>query len=508
MIIIFSYLMKLYKALFMKKKEGANNNSGQEQEKKPEKPIPASINECKKAVKEQFNNSSDMIIMPFETKMEEVMVVYVDGMSNKDLIDRDIVTPLKSPDFDGDVELWINVSQFKTVENLDDFANEILDGNTAIFYGKSRKAVIVDLKSWDSRSVAEPDAEAVIRGPKEGFVETIRINTSLLRRKIKTPGLVFENLVIGKQTKTRIALAYIQGIVNKDVLKELKTRLSKIDCDAILESGYIEQYIEDKPLSPIATVGITQKPDKLAGMILEGRIGIFCDGTPHALYVPHLFIENIQSSEDYYNRSIIATIIRVIRLFALFISIILPGFYVAMVTYNQEMIPDVFLITLASAREKIPFPAGAEMFFMIIMFELLRESGTRLPRAVGSAISIVGALIIGDAAVSAGIVGAPAVIILALTAVSSFIISSLTEFMTVYRFVFLILGGVMGLIGISAGIVIMFIQIASVNSFGIPILSHFSKEEMKDMITRMPFKDMKYRPQTIVGDNKKRNNTP
>ncbi len=473
--------------------------------KDTEKEISSSISECESLVKELFHNSSDLIIQVFETQKEKAMIVYIDGLTNKDITDRDIITPLKSSEFDGDITSAIKAN-YKIIDNISDFSNEVLQGNTAIFYGNTKKIYIVDLKQWDKRNVETPDSESVTRGPREGFTESIRSNTALLRRKIKTPDLIIENMFLGRQTKTAVAVAYIDGIVNRDVLEELKNRLSKIDTDSILESGYIEQYLDKNTFSSISGIGNTQKPDVAAARILEGRVAVFCDGTPHILTVPQLFIEIIQTSEDYYIRTILATILRIIRFIGLFITIILPGLAVAVITFNQEMMPSIFLATLIASTQKIPLPAGAEIFILILMFELLKEAGTRLPKAVGSAITIVGALVIGEAAVNAGIVSAPAVIIVALTAVTGFLVPSLTEFIIIYRYLFLFFGSLMGLIGIGSGIILMLTQIVSIESFGIPIFSSFSKNEMKDTIFRFPLFAMKYRPKSIAKNNIKRRN--
>ena len=507
MFIIFDYTRKIRKAMIMEKKKQARQAKKEEMAKKEETKkkntdFPKDMEQLEKYLKEYFHESSDVIILPIQTKKEKAIILFIDGLVNTDLVDRDILKPLLDDNFTGDVLNSITVNQKEAVTDLIEAIDKVLNGNTAIFYTQSPEIICADIRGWDKRGIETPDSESSIRGSKEGFTETLRTNTAMLRRRIKSPDLVMVNFVIGKQTRTNVTIAYIDKIVNENVLKRLKDKLAKIDTDSILDSGYIDQYIEDNPYNPIATVGSTQKPDKLAGMILEGRIAIFCDCTPHVLYVPTLFIENLQVQEDYYSRVIISSILRFIRLMALLISILLPGFFISLVTYNQEMIPEVFLITLVSARSKIPLPAGAEMFFMLVMFELLRESGTRLPRPIGSAISIVGALIIGETAVSAGIVGAPAVIILGLTAVCSFIIPSLTEFMILYRFFFLFLGGVMGLIGISAGVVIMLTHLVSTSSLGVPILSAFSKEELRDTIPRQPLRNMVYRPDEISGENR------
>ncbi len=465
--------------------------------------IPAEVTQCEKTLRALFHNTSDLILQIFETAKQKTAIAYIDGMVNKDLINRDILTPLKSKDFNGNI-LFAIKTNYKTTENFSTVTAELLNGNVAVFSEDSKKAVVVDFKGWEQRSVDVPEAESVVRGPKESFNENIRTNTSLIRRKIKNPNLMIENSVIGKQTRTSVSLIYIEGIVNRDVLTQVKERLAKIDTDSILESGYIEKYLTKRPLSPISGVGLTQKPDVVAAQILEGRVAIVCDGTPHVLTIPELFIENLHSAEDYYNRSMHATIIRLLRVVGLFITVLLPGLAVAALTYNQEMVPAELLSNVITATQRTPMPEGAEVLLMIIMFELLREAGTRLPKSVGSAITIVGSLIVGDTAVSAGLVGAPTVIIVALTAVTSFIVPNLQEFTIIYRFIFLFLGGTMGLVGIGAGLVLLLTQLCSTESFGIPILSSFSKQELKDGLIRMPLWTLKFRPVSIAKDNVRR----
>lgn len=466
-------------------------------------PIPRKISECETLIREIFNNSADIIVEPFETQQKKAMIVYIDGLVNRDLLDRDIITPLKAADFDGNLSLAIK-THFTVAEKLSTLLLGVVKGDTAVFYDDSPEAFIVDLKQWDKRSVETPDVEAVVRGPREGFTESILSNTAMLRRKVRTPKLIFEGITLGRQTNTSISLAYVDGIVNQDVLQKVRERLEKIDTEAILESGHIEQFIGESSLAPISGIGVTQKPDVVASKILEGRVALFCDGTPHVLTIPELFIENLQTSEDYYSPPVLASITRIFRLMGLLITIMLPGLSVAVITYNQEMMPSVFLKGLIASTQKTPLPAGAEIFFLVIMFALLQEAGIRLPKAVGSAMTIVGALIIGEAAVNAGVVGAPAVIIVALTAVSSFLVSSMPEFCTVYRYLFLFLGGTLGLIGIGTGIVIMLTHLGSTVSFGIPVLASFSGEEMKDSVIRAPFRYMNLRPTSIARGNIRR----
>lgn len=468
-------------------------------------------------LEEAFKKSGDVTFYEFATfSGVKVLIVYIDVLVNKNLLGRDVINSfiMKSKELQPKTLLdakilknliaAANVAETKTMSAIID---DILNGNTVMFVDGVDTALIIDSKGWEKRAVAEPDTESVIRGPREGFIENIRTNISLLRRKIKNPNLVFENISLGKQTKTNVAIAYIDGVVNQAVLGEVRRRLNKIDTDSILETGYIEQFIEDSPFSPLATIANTQKPDILAAKILEGRVAIFCDGTPHVLTVPHLFIETLQTSEDYYMRPFIAFAWRIIRILSLFISILVPGLYVALQTFHQEMIPTILLLRMAGSISDIPFPAGAEMLIMLVFYELLRESGIRLPRAVGSAISIVGALIVGESAVNAGLVSGPVVIVTAITGVAGFIVPALSEAIVIYRFLFLIAGSVMGLYGVVCGLFFAIMHAVSLRSFGVPYTSPLAPSDqavLKDFIFRFPLWAMKKRPVAIEKDNKQR----
>jgi spore germination protein KA len=464
-----------------------------------------------------FKKSSDVTLNEFTTLSGiNVLAVYIEGLVDKHILARDIINSFitqskelpKSALLDSKVlKSLIVASNVKESKLMSAVIEDILNGNTVLFVDGLATALLIDSKGWERRTVDEPDTETVIRGPREGFIENILTNTSLLRRKIKNPNLVIENINLGKQTRTTIAIAYIDGIVNQAVLAEVRSRLNKIDTDSILETGYIEQFIEDNRFSLLATITNTQKPDILAGKLLEGRVAIFCDGTPHVLTVPHLFIETIQTSEDYYSRPFIAAAWRMLRIFALIVAMLLPGLYVALQTYHQEMIPTILLLRMAGSSSDIPFPAGAEMFIMLVFYELLRESGIRLPRAVGSAISIVGALIVGESAVNAGLVSAPVVIVMAATGVSGFIVPALSEAIMIYRFLFLVAGTAMGLYGIVTGIYLFVMHAVSLRSFGVPFTSPLapsSQGVFEDFIIRFPIWAMKKRPESIVKDNRQR----
>jgi spore germination protein KA len=247
------------------------DNQEEKQDKQEEK-TPAKLEEIEEFIKKLFHNSPDLEIQKIDTTKGQAMIAYIDGLVNKDLIDRDIILPIKSKKFDGDIYTAIKVI-YNEVDDINICIQNVLQGNVALFYENNKNILVIEeFKQWDKRQVDEPDAEVVIRGPKEGFNENLRTNTSLIRRRIKTPDLVFEKMILGKRTNTIINIVYIEGIVNQDVLKELKRRLAKISTDSILESGQIEQYIEESPFSPFSGIGITQKPDIVASRILEGRV--------------------------------------------------------------------------------------------------------------------------------------------------------------------------------------------------------------------------------------------
>ncbi len=450
------------------------------------------------SIKEIFKNSSDIVYNNFQSYSgTNAILVYIDGVVKKEVLNRDVITPFISNYKNYNVKKCIYVSGVIETKSISEAVDKILEFNAILFVEKMDTAYIIDCKEWQKRQIEEPSSEIAIRGPKEGFVESIRINTTLLRRKIKNPNLIFENLYIGKQTKTNVVICYLDGITNQEILNEVRERVKRINIDGIFESGYIEQYIEDNHLTLFSTIGNSEKPDVIAAKLLEGRCAILCDGTPHALIIPHLFIEEFQSSEDYYQRPYISSILRLFRILSFLISTLLPSIYVALQTFHQEMIPTQLLIRMAANRESIPFPAAAEATFMIIMFELLRESSTRLPRKMGSAISIVGALIIGEAAVNAGLVSSAMVIVISITAITSFINSPLLEVIIIYRFAFLFLGSYMGLYGIICGIFLIVLHMTDLKSFGVPYmypLTPFDKDGMKDYVIRFPLWLMKMRP--------------
>ncbi len=397
----------------------------------------------------------------------------------------------------------------KLASDWEQLFSSLMEGETIILLDGKTKAMIVDTKGGEKRSIEEPSSQVVVRGPRDGFTESIRTNTSLVRRRIKDPNLWVESMKIGKVTNTDVAMMYIKGIANDKIVKEARKRLEQINIDSILESGYIEQLIEDQTFTSFPTLYHTERPDAVAGNLLEGRIAIFVDGTPFVLLAPAVFIQFFQSVEDYYARFDIATAIRFLRILIFFISLIAPAAYIAATTFHQEMIPTQLLIAVAAQREAVPFPAFVEAMIMEITFEILREAGVRMPRAVGSAISIVGALVIGQAAVQAGIVSPAMTIVVAMTAIASFATPSFAMAIAarLVRFIFMIGAAAFGFYGIILGIIMLTIHLCGLRSFGVPYMMPFAPLSLvnnEDTLIRAPWWALKKRPPLISSENKVR----
>ncbi|SEO73395.1 spore germination protein KA [Paenibacillus sp. OV219] len=394
--------------------------------------------------------------------------------------------------------LLVNASA-KTTTGMRDGIAAIVSGDTLLLVEGMEEAIIVSSKGWKDRSIEEPSSENNVRGPRDGFTESIRTNTAHVRRRIKDPQLRLDSMVIGTRSQTDINIAYIKDIVKVGLVDEVKRRLSGIKIDAILESGYIEELIEDAPLSPFNTIQSTERPDKVASALLEGRVAIFIDNTPVVLIVPTFFWQFIQAPDDYYNRYWVGSFFRCVRYLALIISLVLPSIYVMLVSFHHEMIPTALALTIASGREVVPFPVLLEALMLEIAFELMREAGLRMPKPIGQAVSIVGSLIIGQAAVQAGLVSPFMVIVVAITEISSFAIPSYSSSLAlrIFRFPLLIASGVLGLLGFATVFFALLLHALSIRSFGESYLapaSPFRPADQRDMLLRMPIWMMNERP--------------
>jgi spore germination protein len=467
-------------------------------------PLSRDLEENKRFLTRIFTDCSDIVIRPFTIERDiPALVVLVDGLVKTELVENALENLMILEGQESDVESLMSrslpVSQVKKADNYAKFLDGVLNGDTGILLDQNSEGLLLGIRGPAGRSVSEPETEGVIRGPREGFTENLRINTSLIRRRIKSPKLKTKPLVLGRQSSTIAAVIYIEGMTNPGLIEEVLGRIDKIDVDVILESGFLEEYIQDSALSPFPQMQVTERPDTTAIALMQGRVAIVIDGTPMVLLAPTVFVHLLQSSEDYYERFQMGTLIRWLRYVFLFVSLFMPGLYVAITTYHAELIPTSLLFSIASAREHIPFPAVVEALIMEVIFEALREAGIRLPKAVGSAVGILGAIVVGQAAVQAGIVSAPMVIVVSITGIASFTIPSFNGAIAVrmLRFPFILMGALFGIYGMLIGLMIMVGHLANLRSFGVPYLSPIGPmkpSSLKEVIIRPPFWAMTRRP--------------
>ena len=388
--------------------------------------------------------------------------------------------------------------------DIADCTNKLLSGDMLLCIEGEDRYVIIDARMYTTRGITEPPTETVMRGPREGFIEDLKTNLSLLERRLKTPDFAVEHMEIGRRSNTSVALCYISSIADQKVIKNVKKRLSKIDIDGITDSHYLVHYIEEKPLSLFNQVGISEKPDIVAAKLLEGRVAIIVDGTPMVVTVPFVLVEEFQSGEDYYQRSAYGTFIRLLRYAGLILALLLPGLYVALQNFHYALIPVRFMVTLMTAIKGLPLSPLAEMVFVILLFEIIREASVRMPRAVGMAMSIVGALVLGETAVNAGIISSPAVMVTALSSIALFTVPSMIGPMSVLRIAFTVIGGLCGLFGLILAVLFTLHYVCSLNAYDAPYLAPFAPlvySDFKDAIERGPISAMKKRPRSIPNSN-------
>lgn len=463
----------------------------------------ASLSENMVTLRRMFDNSSDFVDKRLAIGGVEVAVIICEGMISLSTFAELLAEPLTavSSDRESDPEEILGFFREHTVMGADqkefytygDLFTFIMSGFAVLLIDGLDMGIALGMQGFQFRSISEPSSEVNVRGSREGFVEPLRINMTMVRRRIKSPALKFELMTVGIRSKTEICLVYMTNSVSGEVLDNVRQRLKKAKLDVVFESGYLEPFLEEKPLSLFSGVGTTERPDTLCAKICEGRVAVLVDGTPFALVTPYLFNENFQSVDDYTHRPYYATFIRLLKYSAFFFTILLPGAYVALATFHPELFPNALLFNIATSEESTPFPLMFEALIIHFIYEIMREAGLRLPRPIGHAVSIVGALVIGDAAVTAGLIGAPMVMVVAVTAISSFVVPSLYQSITVLRFAFIIIGGTLGLFGITLGMAIVFANLCAKHPQGIPETAPatpFSIYPMRDIFTRASWRKL------------------
>lgn len=454
---------------------------------KAEKAITGQLSEDLLSIKNEFGESSDLIVREILFGDTSIYVLLLDGMCDEIKVTESIIKPLTEKHPEKEVlslpeeirKRLFKGTNVKSIKTIKEAAENIILGNLVIIMPAEKEALTFSVQGFVKRLPSEPQSEQNERGSQEAFTDNFKDNITLLRRRLRSPKLTIKQITLGKTSNTPVLICYLSDRVDNELLLSIKKRLSKINLDAVLGSGYLRPFIDSRRPSFFTDTGITERPDTFASMLLEGRVGIIVDGTPYALIVPYLFIDYFHAVDDYLSSPYYALFMRTLRIVCFVIAAVLPGAFVAISLFHPEIMPSDIMYGISAATSKTPFPIMVEALTIHFIYEIVREAGLRMPRSVGHAVSIVGALVIGDAAVTAGLIAAPMLIVVALTAISSSVIVKLHEPVAIMRFGFIIIGGFTGLYGIMLGIGIMLIDICSVSPYGIPLSAPVSPFVMR-----------------------------
>lgn len=493
----------------------------------PQMPFSGVLEQDMAWLQDCYVRCSDLVYRQFTIGGEQghrAAVFFFDGMTNSRVVHDNILQPLfidaelAQYDAENDKKTQKYFSFLKQhllpageVEATDDLEQgrlAMMNGDVLLLIDGCRQGFIIDAKGFPARPVGAAQNEMVLRGPQEAFTEVLRVNTALIRRRLRTDKLKLEEKTLGRLTQTIVSVVYLEGIANENIIAEIHRRLDNLkDVDSILDGSCIEQYIEDAPFSIFPQIQYTERPDKVAASLLEGRVALVVDGSPEVLLLPLMFVQLLQSPEDYYNRVWAGTFMRWVRYLGVLIATTFPSLYVAVTSFHPEMLPLSLLLSISSAREGVPFPAFVEALIMELSFELLREASIRLPGAIGNTIGIVGALVIGDAAVSAHLVAPQMVIVVAITAIGSFTVPSMEASYPIrlVRFPLMLLAATFGLYGVMLGWLLIIIHLVHLRSFGFPYLEPLAPlklNELRDVLVRAPRWQMMVRPQFREPDRK------
>ena len=451
-------------------------------------------------LKTAFGNTLDIRFDRMLVDGQSALLCFLDSMTNAQEIDtirQPLLTPAHTSQDFNDLEhfrmqLFPGYSHFIVTE-FEKALSCLLDGYALVFFDQIDQALALSIVNLKSRSIEEPTTQTIIRGPKDSFTEDLQTNISLVRRRIKHTALRFESLQLGKDTKTSVVMAFMQNIANENIVTEMRNRLQRLEISALMDSSVLEESLSDNMYSPFPMFLNTERPDTAAGSLIQGKIAVIVDGSPFAIIAPAVFNDFFRSQEDYYQSYLMSMFIRLIRFVSLFIAMILPAFYLAITTYHQELIPSLLLIMIVSQREVVPFPTVIEVLLMEFTFEIIREAGIRMPRAVGNAVSIVGSLVIGQAAVQAGIISAPIVIVVSAAGISSFVIPRYRFGypMRMLRFPLLVLSGIFGLFGTAVGMIAILSHLIHLSPLGMPYLQPVAPtriSRVKNVFLRWPRK--------------------
>lgn len=447
-----------------------------------------------------MGKSSDFIVREVTiANHHRAALFYLDGMVDMQTVQNNVISALLDRSPAGAITVQIikesvlDAGEVSEVTSIEASLEHVLSGGLLLLLDGFTAGIIISLPGWEDRAISESKTQSVVRGPQNAFTETLRTNTTLVRRRVKDLNVQVFTIKVGRLSKTDVAIMYIRNLADEELIQQLVEKLSNAHQERVLEGEYLEEILLGKKKVTIFPIFYnSDRPDTIAAGIMDGRIAIFIDGTPFVLLVPSLFVDFIQSAEDYYQSYIYSSFIRILRYIGMFICMLAPSIYIALTTYHQDMLPTVLLLSLAAQREGIPFPAFVEAMLMEVTFEILREAGIRMPRTVGQAVSIVGTIVIGQAAVEASIVSAAMVIIVAITGIASFVIPSYAMSIPIrtIRFAFMVMAATFGVYGLTVGLIILIVHLCNLSSFNMPYMSPiapYNRDEQSDAILRFPF---------------------
>lgn len=462
----------------------------------------AEISDNKNKLKKDFTDCSDFLLRECIVGGRKCIVCVLDGMINSLQLSQMIMRPILSYKFDNDApysvyetikQQVVSSLEMNEAENFEDAYFFLFSGFAVVFVDGMPKCLVMGIQGFEKRKTGEPSNEPNIKGAKECFTETLNDNKAMLHRRIKSPSLKIKQFKIGNQIKTSVAVCYLESAVDMRLVADVESRILSAPIDEVCDYGEIAAFLDSGIKSYFTAVGNTERPDTLCSKLSEGRVAVLVDGSPYAMYVPYLFTDSFSTVDDYNNRPFYATFNRLLKYFSFVISVILPGFYVAVGTYHQELLPPSLMYTVAAAEASTPFSLMQEAVMVLILYEIMREAGLRLPKAIGHAVSIIGALVIGDAVVNAGLVGTPMLVVVAVTAIASYVIYPLYESISVLRIIFILLGGFTGIYGVMLGVCTLCVNITSLNPYGVPYsspISPLSKKNAADVFYRADWKKL------------------
>ncbi|HHV09020.1 MAG TPA: spore germination protein [Clostridiales bacterium] len=472
------------------------------------------------AIKELFSKSSDVLVRPIKINQNNITfhIFCVDGLIDSTLVDEAILKTMIQDRFiqahiteRSVMDYLLNGGAYHVfTEEEDDYQKllkAVLSGNLAFIFDGEKKAIVYDIKSFAKRSVSEPMEEGVIKGAKDSFIEVLRTNTALIRRRIRSEYLVIESLTVGKVSKTDMSLCYISNIANLETVNKIREKIQAINIDNISTPAFIEEYLIEHNKSLFPQIMYSQRPDRISANLSDGRIALVVDGIPFVYLLPCQLPMLMQSPEDYANHFIVGSALRVIRYISMIITLFLPAFYIAATTYQNQMLPVQLALSTQQAKQNVPFSSSTEVLGLLIAFEILIEAGLRLPKAVGTAMSILGGIVVGQSAVSANIISPLVVVVVSLAGISGFMMPNqdLSSGIRVIRFSFALLAAVGGFLGLAVGLILVITHLCSMDNYGVAYLSPFvdiDESNHKDTVFRFPVKYFRKRPQAIVPENR------